>query len=379
MSTFKGEITDLSFKGFGVTKDPDGMSVFVQGGWPGDVGRFRITERKKRYSFAVIEELFTPSPTRVEADCKYHGYNEMSCGGCPWMMIDYPEQIRAKEQIVESQLSRHNLMNDDLDLRAMITSKSLTGYRNRVKVRTDGKDLGFYSHGSKTFVPVDDCIVLNQSLRNKLKELKPTLSKFKSSLEKVDTVALEIDDSTPIEAVNPKRSNSFRQANPGQNERMKTWLQGCFSGDGQSKKDVLELFSGSGNLTKVLVEKKFQKILCFDDDKRAISNLNRSFAGKAQGYVANLFSSLKGVEDYSEALNSNILLVDPPRAGYALLSMLVSKMPNLEKIIYISCDISTFCRDVSKIQQGGWKIRVVQPIDMFPQTPHIEVMAVIER
>ena len=176
MSIFEGEITDLSFKGFGVTKAPDGVSVFVQGSWPGDFGRFRVIERKKRYSFAVIEELLKPSPARRSVPCPHQGFSEGDCGGCPWMMIDYPEQLHRKNLIVESQLSRSGLIDDGGVLKPIIASAASLGYRNRVKIRTDGENMGFHSSASNTFVPIDDCIILNDEVRSKLKNLKPLLS-----------------------------------------------------------------------------------------------------------------------------------------------------------------------------------------------------------
>ncbi len=378
MSIFEGLITDLSYKGQGVTRDPTGLSIFVHGALPGDVGKFRIVTRKKRYGFAVLEELVKPSEHRVTPLCRHHGFSNGLCGGCPWMMIDYSEQLARKDQIVRSQLLRSKLLHQDLILPSIISSPQSTGYRNRAKFRSDGKAIGFQSSASNALAPIDDCVVLTTDLRAKLRKLREMLPNSKWAPQAGrPLVTIEVDELTRVEDVMPNLPIRFHQGNSQQNDKLKCWLRDRLPGGG-AKRSALELFAGSGNLTKVLLSGSFQDVFAFDSDKKAISDLGKNFSPKVQVGVANLFSSIKAVEGMPGALNAEVLLLDPPRSGFSQLASLVNKMPQLERIFYISCDLASFCRDVAKLSDE-WVLKEVQPIDMFPHTPHIELAANIER
>ncbi len=100
MSSFQGKITHLSQKGLGVVHHPEnGLSYFVAGTWPGDIGEFAITDRplnNKKYGYARLIRLTQPSPQRKTPECRFLGFSGNDCSGCPWMIADYNSQLDQK-------------------------------------------------------------------------------------------------------------------------------------------------------------------------------------------------------------------------------------------------------------------------------------------
>lgn len=379
MSTFSGSVRALSSEGYGVVEHPDGRVFFVKGAWIGDRAEFRIERFEKRYGYARIERLLEPSADRVPPPCPHQGIGPGQCGGCPWMIGTYESQLRAKEQRVRHALARAKLTVDESRVQAIWGSEPY-GYRNRAQFKTDGERIGFVSEGSREIAPIDDCLVLNPRMREILLEWRASLpiAAWRPS-EGFDWVFVEADDAmSPGKLPVLNRRRPFRQGNSAQNERMLAWVREKVA-TLPVETPVVELFCGSGNFTQVLSERGFASILALEVADAAMAQLQARELPNVRTKVADL-SRLPALLNIAKlAPKTRLLVLDPPRAGAKGVERLVAALPELERILYVSCDVATFTRDASALKSAGFELAEVQPLDLFPHTSHVEVLTEFRR
>lgn len=376
---FKAKVRDLSHKGLGVVDHPDGRTFFVRGTWPGDEGEFEIPDAAEKYSEALMIKLFTPSDHRVEIKCGYRGFTPGKCGGCPWMIADYNSQLEYKMKRLQHALQKRGVKFLDGVLHPIIPSPKILGYRNRVQLKTNGEKLGYVSEGSGTFAPVDECIIMNEKLGEVFSGLKNSLPReeFKPTGNHKWSF-IDLDDDMNVTEVQLNKRRPFRQGNTEQNEKMKNWIREKFDFIPRHQ-PVIDLFCGSGNFTEVLSEMGFTNILAVEVQGSALKVLEDK---KLPGVrILALDVSEKGswakIAKYQP--HAKAILVDPPREGLEKRRGLYKYLDNLEHIFYISCELDTFSRDLSDIERNGWKTLEITPLDLFPHTPHVEILTVLKK
>lgn len=358
---FTGKVKDLSSSGEGVVEHSDGRVFFVKGVFPGDAGHFEIVRTKKRYGFAKVIELIESSSDRVPLSCVHQGFGEGQCGACDWMGVSYEAQLKYKHQLVAQQLAHHKVDGEVLSVQP--SAKHLE-YRNRASLKAKGSDLGYVQPASHRFVPVNHCPVLNEKTQFHFQQAKERL-KEKPVPEQL-TVHLD-----ELHGVSWKKPHLFRQANNEQNAWMKGWLRSQI-GSRSVEEEVLELFCGSGNFTEVLLEHFQTHVTAVDV---AGTEKLPTDSSQLRALDLNLFDSKTWKRFLGPSFRT--LVLDPPREGFVPLSDLVRALPSLEQIIYISCEPKSYARDVSSLQELGWRPQVVQPLDQFPQTSHVEILSVL--
>jgi 23S rRNA (uracil1939-C5)-methyltransferase len=378
MPTFVSTVRDLSHKGLGVVDHPDGRTFFVRGTWPGDEGEFKIAPEARKYDEARLVRLSRPSTERVSVACPYRGTAPGTCGGCPWMIADYAAQLAFKKKRLEHALDKRGI-TPGAPIPEVLPSPKVLGYRNRVQLKTDGDRLGYVSEGSSTFAPVNDCVIMNDRLRDLFHRIRAELPRedwrptggHKWSF-------LDLDDE--LEGVDPviNRRRPFRQGNTEQNDVMREWVRAVF-GRLPNHYPVIDLFCGSGNFTEVLSQLGFSNILAVEVQGAALEVLR---ARRLPGVrILPLDMSEKGVwaTIARHQPHAKAILLDPPREGLERRRGLFKYLDNLEGIFYISCELDTFSRDVGDMQKHGWELREVIPVDLFPHTPHVEVLSVLTK
>lgn len=174
------------------------------------------------------------------------------------------------------------------------------------------------------------------------------------------------------------RRRAFKQANTAQNLRMREWVQQNFEKFERSA-EVIELFAGSGNFTQVLSEMGFRRVHALEVDARAVEALKQRELAGVTAEVCDLFWPQKWKPLIQAAKDTEILLLDPPREGFKFMDDFVFKFKQLRQIFYISCDPQSFAMQARSLHKIGWKLKSVQPVDQFPQTPHVELLAHFER
>lgn len=385
MMKFTGTITHLSQKGLGVVKNAqNNMSYFVYGTWPGDVGEFEVIDKplnNKKFAFARLARLIHPSAQRQTPPCPHADVSlaEQACTGCPWMIADYISQLEQKRKRFVYALQRAGFDTNQLDIGPVHPSPQLYGYRNRCQLKTDGQQLGFVSENSYQIAPISDCIVLNDTCR---KLLKATLQRLPNPAWQAQTddnwLLIELDDDMQPEEIQANRKRPFKQGNPEQNDRMRAWLNEKLACNPHLGK-VVELFSGSGNFTPIIAASNCTEVIAYESDDQAIQALKAKNLAKVTVQTADLFNPLIWRKLQKHVHDAATLVLDPPRAGLKKHQGFFSSFTALKTILYISCNPETFARDAWFFHQYGWTINDTQLIDLFPHTPHIEILAEFEK
>lgn len=381
---FRSSVRDLSLKGLGVVDGPDGRVFFVEGAWPGDQGEFEVLSVKKTYGFAQWKDRAESSPSRQEAPCKLHGFEEGQCGACPWMMISYSEQVKQKQKFVKTALERAELLASSDDLAEIIPSSRELGFRGKTQFKTDGKRLGYLSRGTHHLVDVEICPILTDRCNEQLTELRERLPEIKwKPKPPAKWSSLDVDDQRSLDQVGLGRKSPFRQSHTEINQKMKEHLKDALQKVPHlENQTVVELFCGAGNLTSTLVECGFQEVLALDLPSRTLNALPRRLGDKVSICGMDLFQGntwQKLPKKESRVTEAKVLVLDPPRAGLKEKKGFFEAFASLESIFYISCDIDSFVRDAVRFREQGWQLDHVQPFDQFPHTPHVELIAEFSR
>lgn len=375
--SFHATVRALSHKGHGVIDHPDSRVLFVKGTWPGEEGIFRVDRGTKSYEYAELIELTKKAPERIHVPCPHRGDTERTCGGCPWMMINYESQIKAKEQRISFLLDKNKIsFKSRLPL---IPSPKVFGYRNRAQFKTNGKQLGYVSEGTNNLVPIQDCLILNDKMRDLLSQMKDSLpNKSWAPTGDFSWSYLDVDDEQNISDVLPNKRRPFRQGNSEQNLKMKDWILQSLAG---YRKDypIMEAFCGSGNFTECISQAGFTNILAAEVRGSAIAELkSKNLSGVR---IMEIDMTEKGIWQQlaKRQPHAKILLVDPPREGIEKRKGIFKYLDNLEIIIYISCEPTTWARDIKDFQENGWYVDEITPLDMFPHTPHVEILSILKK
>lgn len=377
IETFHSIVRDLSHKGLGVIDHPDGRTFFVRGTWPGDEGEFEIPLAAQKYDEAKLVTLTKPSLQRVEIKCPHRGFSPGKCGGCPWMMAEYNSQLYYKTRRLLHALEKRGVKLPSSVFLPILPSPRIDGYRNRVQLKTDGRTLGYVSEGSSVFAPVEDCLIMNDKLRKLFHELKDTLPQDEMRPTGDHKWSfIDLDDDMDLTELQINKRRPFRQGNTEQNEEMKNWVREKFQALPRHY-PVIDLFCGSGNFTEVLSEMGFNNILAVEVQGSALKALEqRNLPGVR---ILPLDVNQKGAWALIAKLqpHAKAILIDPPREGIDKRRGLYKYLDNLEHVFYISCELDTFSRDLSDMVKHGWEVSEVIPLDLFPHTPHVEILSAL--
>ncbi len=371
-AVFEARVKGLADTGNAVVNHPSGLLFFVAGAWLGELIKVRVLELKSKFGLAELVEVIEPSEHRIEPPCLHHGVIGKACGGCSWMFVAYSAQLQAKQERVSQALTR---IDPKCTIQPILAAKQPLGYRIRAQFKTDGKIMGFVASGKRELAKIDDCVVLTDTNRATIKGLKAQLpnNEWVPSSRKKDWTTLDVDESTSIEAVSVNQRLPFKQANEQQNQVMKSWLREKLSGLNKKAK-VLELFAGSGNFTQDISNSGFESIVAVEVIDEAVSALQAQGLSGVTAVTCNLFR-----EDAFERLlrengDTEVLVLDPPREGLKVKTGLFTKKSKIRDVLYISCDLSTLCRDLREFNEKGFRLVDVQALDLMPQTPHVEVL-----
>jgi 23S rRNA (uracil1939-C5)-methyltransferase len=420
------EIEKMVYGGKGMGR-VDGKVVFVPFAAPGERVQAEVVHEKKDYAEAALKKVEMKSPRRVEPFCPLYG----DCGGCQYQHFAYEEQLKLKEEAVRETFSRLT-RSGSFEFLPIIPSPQDRGYRIRAQFKAGEKGgrrfLGFHAWRTHRVVEVAHCPLLHPLADRILAGLNAYLRKRAdvtlkgadlqvSPEEGQGAVVLQTEgswDPGKVEAMGrgveglkaitwgeKKKSvwgdvtlfydspevggrklrlqisgDSFVQVNPGQNENLVRKVVDWAGLTGREK--VLDLFCGSGNLTLPLALAA-KRIWGIDQDRQAIDSARENARENSLSHCS--FSAVPAVDGIGrirgEADSVDLAVLDPPRVGaHGVLEPLAALRPR--KILYVSCEPPTLARDLARLGSLGYNVQRIQPLDMFPQTYHIEVIAELE-
>ncbi len=387
------EYADLTLERLGSLGDSvarlDGQEVNVFGGIPGEVVRCRIVRyrrRRQRRVSAIVEQVLEPSPSRVAPPCPYFG----PCSGCQWQHVDYARQLELKRHAVQRELDAYDALGG---LRAAPTlpADNRYWYRNhaRFTVRRPGT-LGFVNRVTRRFARIDRCMLMAPWINEALGKLQGRSGEttqlsvrygvntgdwlIQPRLKSPD-VPLESGQSHYRERVGGREfrvaSPSFFQVNTAQAERLAALVRDRAALTGNEV--LVDAYTGVGTFG-VLLAPYARRVIAIEESEAAV----RDAAGNAEG-VPNFEIRQGRAEDVLAAMSErpDVVILDPPRVGCRpeALAALLRMRPS--RAVYVSCDPAALARDLSALVEGGLAVESVEPVDMFPQTHHVECVATL--
>ncbi len=370
----------------------DGSPVFVFGGIPGERVNAEIVRVHRKYASATVVEVLQASPDRVEPLCQYFG----ECTGCQWQHLDYAAQLSVKRDKVIDALARVGGLVG-VAVSDVLPSSNGYGYRNhaRFTVSREGS-LGFVNRETRRFVRVDRCMIMRPSVNTVLEGLQDrcqetTQLSIRAGGSGADTsneylvqpqlfnpeVTVDTGQKRYVETIGGSRffvsSPSFFQVNVEQAARAAEVVR---SGLELGENDVLvDAYTGVGTFA-VLLAPHVKKVVAIEESSAAVADAKENSAA-----FPNVEFTLGRAESVLGELQvkPDAVVLDPPRSGcqpQALVSLIELAPP---RVAYVSCDAETLARDLKVLCGGGYEIDRVVPIDMFPQTHHVECVALLRR
>lgn len=413
-----------------------GKVCFVPFSMPGDTARIRVRTEKRSYLEGELIELVAPSPQREIPPCPVFGV----CGGCNWQHLPYAAQLAAKQEIFADLLWRSARVERERIL-PIAPAPEPYGYRARVqfKLRYAAGQLhiGFYRGGSHFVVDVPQrCAIAHPVINRLFTELNGFLSGFPEPdklpqvdvtigdddaavlvfhyrgnryedcvryLEKLDIgptagLYLQRGHKATLEKIDGHETLSYRIPEnflAGIPERTLTFAAGGFSQVNYRQnlsliatvfewaaltgtEKVLDLYCGNGNFSIPLAHRA-AAIVGIEEYPPSIIDARRNCAvNDVKNAVYRCSDAVAGVAELAAAGERfELVIVDPPRTGAA---ELVRQIPSLHpgKIIYVSCDPATLARDIGLLRGLEYEVVKSLPVDMFPQTYHIESVTLLE-
>ncbi len=376
--------------------------VFVAGAAPGERVRARVTDVRRTFARAVVEDVLEASPDRVAPPCPYFG----ACGGCQWQFLAYPAQLAAKQCILRDQLRRALRLDDRAlarILRAPIGMRDPWTYRNVVSVTPDADGKPAFRHlHSHTPVAVTHCPISLPAISAALANLT------ESGIEAETTIRVGDDGDVAINADDAPRAvtlsllgqefrvggDSFFQVNTKPEQRRD--LAAVSPSIGQSphsmadilarcvldalaltgRETIVDAYAGVGTFA-ILAARRAHRVIAVEEVAAAATDARHN--ARAAGRD-NVLVHARKAERFLPTLDRQVdaVVLDPPRAGCAppVLDALLRLKP--QRIVYVSCDPATLARDLA-VLMGGYALASVQLLDLFPQTFHLEAVAVLER
>lgn len=369
---FQVSIEKLANRGKGLARINDQV-VFVPYSAPQDVLLVKATKISKNFIDAEIVEVVQPSPLRVKAPCPYY----TQCGGCHFQHINYNDQVSLKDALVKETLQRALATTTIEKLLPPIPSPAPLNYRNRIQVHIENGRLGFIKRNSNTIVPIEKCLIAEDSLNTALINLKKS-----GELPSVEKIELLIDKSLHVQQRDLNSQGQpllFSQVNRFANQLLVDLVVEKVVASKPSSR-VFDFYSGDGNFL-VAMAKALPKIQFTGVELNA--GLVQIGRGEIQKLKLNAQYIQSTVEKYMEAVSidpSDVIVLDPPRTGCDSHAIMVLASAPRNKVIYVSCEPTTLARDLRLAKETAlkWNLNLrlssVQTLDMFPQTEHIETV-----
>lgn len=416
----------------------DGKACFVPLTAPGDLVRIRVVKEKRSFLEGELLELLEPSPFRVAPPCPVFG----SCGGCDWQHLPYPEQLKQKGEIFADNLSRIGKVPKETVL-PVAPSPACYGYRSRVQIKLSGRggklSLGFFKSGSHEVVDFGAGCPLASPLLNRVSSefrallpglpqvdriaqidlamgddgLSVAILQFKGSdpkgvVERLAARRQELPSVSGAFVTNGDRGELLRAFGvdslsygipallfPGSREMRLSFSRGGFSqvnylqnlelirtvwewGALKGSERVLDLYCGNGNIS-VPVAPYAAEVVGVEgyapSIADALANAESNAVGNASFQVGDAAQAVRRLAKRKERFD--LVILDPPRGGAEAAADIALLAP--EKIIYVSCDPATLSRDLAILGGTGYRVTRSRPVDMFPQTYHLESVTELVR
>jgi 23S rRNA (uracil1939-C5)-methyltransferase len=424
--TYELEIESLSHEGRGVAHFEDKV-IFVSGALPGERVIADRTFSRTKFEEADVKEVLTPSPNRIAPKCNVFG----TCGGCSFQHLSSMDQITAKQRWLKDAFLQKSRVEPESWLEPL--QEETWGYRRKARLgvryvaKKDKVLVGFREKKSSFITDMNVCEVLHPSVGKHLEDLaecienlsvrkhvpqievaiaeqqvililrhlepltirdEQVLSDFATKLNIIwYTQAGGVDTVKPLSVTGvltykiPQYdiemeflATDFTQVNFNINNKMINLAIELLELDINDR--VIDLFCGLGNFS-LPIARHVDHVVGIEGElglvERAKYNAEKNEIHNASFYKANLFEGVEGF-NWFRGNKYNKALIDPARSGAIEIVELLPKL-GVERLVYVSCNPATLARDTERLVEIGYKLEMAGVIDMFPQTAHVESIA----
>lgn len=387
------------------------MVVFVPKVLVGEKVRIRITEIKKNYAKGKLIEVIEKSNNRINPSCPY--YNE--CGGCNLRHQKHLENLNFKTNKVKNAIKR--IAKLDIKVNNIVESVKNDNYRNKASFKVENDKIGFYIEGTYQLVDIKECKLMRSEIndalyyircyiKNNKNNIKSITIKYGNATNEILIDIYSVDDNDKLicnylidNIINLKTiifndkvmykdgyinqiinglmfncsSKSFFQVNDLQAEKL--YSKAISLANLKKSDTVLDLYCGTGTIASLL-SNYVKKVIGIEIVEDAIEDAKCNL-------IINNINNVKFIcGDASKKIGKikekiDVIFVDPPRRGMDKKTIFFLKSIKAEKIIYISCNPVTLARDLSYLSDL-YDTKEITPFDMFPNTSHVECVAVLK-
>jgi 23S rRNA (uracil1939-C5)-methyltransferase len=379
---FDARIERIAAGGAGISTS-EGKRVFVEFAAPGDLVRCQIKKDHKTWAEAEIIEITEPSPDRTEALCPLYG----RCGGCTLQHIDYEAQVAAKTAILREAFSRiGGITQNEIRLRKAAPFE----YRNRMAFhKTASGRPGFMERKSDRLVLVEDCPIADGGIRKALREgkIQPPSGRerfvvFFSKKTFLCEGGTEQGQVSVLDRELAMDARVFFQSNVAMLELLIEDLIAAAS-EADRTLPLADIYCGVGTFASFLCadlqgNPGFSEIDLVEENKNALILARENMPNDRKvNYYA--ISDTDWSKTQKKGRTWGFMVLDPPRKGLSLTmrEFIVRNKPALAA--YVSCDPATLARDSRFLLEGGYTLKELTMYDFYPQTAHIESLAVFCR
>lgn len=429
-------IERMSYGSAAIAHRADGKTLFVEGGAPNDTVEVEIVEEKSSFAKARVVRVAEAGAARGASACS------QCCGGCSWAHLTYDAQLDAKRANVVAALVRTARMDAaraEEIVAQTLPSKREWGYRNKLELNaasaSGGRfDLGFFREGTHELQTPNECPLAHKNIARAPKALRGALRFAQGSQDlgifrvgvrgSVRTGDVEVALWTPTGAfpraavakvigsalkctsivrvmADPGKARaikgteqlagkgcweeqladarfftsapSFFQVNTAQAEKLVTCvLEGLGNVEGAY---VADLYAGGGTFS-IPLARAGAEVVAVESAGSSVRDLRRN--ADANGVEVDVFGG-DAARELPELGELDALVVDPPRAGLAdgVPESIADAAP--ARVAYVSCDPQTWARDVARLEACGYRLERATPVDLFPQTYHVETASIFTR
>lgn len=429
-------IERLDQNGHGLSISESGEITRIEGVISGETVTAKIKSGSQKPALAVVSSIIKASSQRRTPPCPHC----KQCGGCDLQHMTYDRQLQEKQAILAALLEQSSipqLKEQAQSLSLPVASPSEFHYRQRIRLQVDERQvLGFHKRRSHACVAIETCMMAQPEINHCLSELRP-LPPFQKLLRHTEALEILFDPGTttchllvhftrkprPTDmryaqeltstisllggvffsgegfAVTGQESLSFElppipphtkqpltlsletggfcQVNVAQNRTLvQTVLDFC---QVSPEDTILDLFCGMGNFSIPLAERATSVVGIEGQGSAIRSAIKNSSAASQTNTTFKKQAIHKACAERARAGESyDCVIIDPPRQGIPGLARFLSALCRM-RLVYISCDPISLCRDLEELLHHGFCISKLQCIDMFPQTRHIETVVLLEK